>query len=213
MARKWITCPETCHLAQIDVERTSRGCVILDCSQFHPPDSASCTRECARRMDRRDQLDSDERERVLVLLATAHEPTAWIADILGEHLKADDLVVERATLGKGVPPPFADYDAAVIGASPGLRGRSGRLADYVHAHAAELAAMPLFVFAVGHAGRHDPAAHLARLRRQIGWHPAATASFSDDVFRARPAIADFARKIADEIPAVPPLLVDATGQP
>ena len=206
MERKCVTCPETGHLAQIDVEQTVRGRVILDCSQFHPPHSVRCTRECARRMDRRDQLqlELDDRERVLVLLAASHEPTARIADILAEYLKADDLVVDHATLGKGAPPPFADYDAAVIGAPAGLHGHGGRLADYVHAHAAELDAMPVFVFAVGHAGRRDPDAYLAHLTRQIGWRPAGTATVHDDVANPRPAIAEFARQIADDIPAALP---------
>lgn len=199
MERKILICPETGNLEQIALERAPLGRVIVACTC-----STGCTRECARRMDRRDRLDADDRERVLLIIAAAHTPTARIADALADHLRSDDLVVERVTLGENVPPPLADYDVAVIGIPVGRRGYSGRLAAFVHGHAVELDAMPVFVFAVGRAGRHDPAAYLAHLTEQIGLHPAASAMFDHEAAQATSALLEFVHQIGDDIPAKSP---------
>lgn len=56
MERKLITCPETAHLEEIEMERMPRGIVILSCSRFSPACAIECVSECAVRMNRRDRL-------------------------------------------------------------------------------------------------------------------------------------------------------------
>jgi menaquinone-dependent protoporphyrinogen IX oxidase len=205
MERKRITCPETGHLEQIDLERTPLGLLIAGCSRFRRPCTLGCSRECAKRMDRRDHRDVDDQDRVLIVVAGAHALTAQIADVLTDDLKLDGLVVERATLDDGVPPPLSDYDAVVLGAPVQLRRGASRLADYVREQATELATIPAFLFVVGNDGWLGPSGYIARMIHQTGWHPTAVAAFADDAAGSRPALLDFAHCVADEIPtaAVP----------
>lgn len=79
MERKPITCPETAHLEQIDLEHTSDGIVISGCSRFNPPDSIDCARECARRLDKRERVVRDEHliERLATLATRAPRYTSY----------------------------------------------------------------------------------------------------------------------------------------
>jgi hypothetical protein len=54
--RKLITCPESAHLEEIEMERTPDGIVIISCSRFSPACAVECAVECAVRMNRRDRL-------------------------------------------------------------------------------------------------------------------------------------------------------------
>lgn len=49
-----VTCPETAHLAQIDLDVHPLGILIRACSAFGVScDTDSCPRTCAARLDRR----------------------------------------------------------------------------------------------------------------------------------------------------------------
>ncbi len=56
MERKLITCPESAHLEEIEMERTPDGIVIISCSRFSPACAVECAVECAVRMNRRDRV-------------------------------------------------------------------------------------------------------------------------------------------------------------
>jgi len=55
MARKYITCPETGHLEEIEVEEDQERIKIASCTRFTPPCEVACAGECARRMERRNR--------------------------------------------------------------------------------------------------------------------------------------------------------------
>jgi hypothetical protein len=52
MALRWITCPETAHLEEIEYEDTSLGMLLSACSRYRPC-VVECARTCAARLDRR----------------------------------------------------------------------------------------------------------------------------------------------------------------
>lgn len=55
MARKYITCPETGHLEEIEVQTDQDGIKIASCTRFSPACNVACEGECARRMERRNR--------------------------------------------------------------------------------------------------------------------------------------------------------------
>jgi hypothetical protein len=57
MERKRITCPETAHLEEVDIEQTPLGVLIEGCSRFQPRCNVQCARCCAALMDVRDKRD------------------------------------------------------------------------------------------------------------------------------------------------------------
>jgi hypothetical protein len=198
MTRKLVTCPETGHLEQLELERTPVGLVIVGCSRLRPEDSPGCARECARRLDCRDRVVVDDRDRVLVVVAGSDGATIAIAETLAVDLRRDGLVVELARLDAGATPPLADYDAVVM-AVPAHAGRVTRSARaYIRERREALGAMPTFLVAVGGSAA-DADAYAMRMVERTGWRPVARAAFANPA--PGPAILDFARRIADEIPA------------
>lgn len=57
MAIKWVTCPETAHLEQIEYEPSPLGLLIARCSRWGDSPT-TCARTCAQRMDCRARRDS-----------------------------------------------------------------------------------------------------------------------------------------------------------
>jgi hypothetical protein len=204
--RKPVTCPETAHLEEIDLEHTPLGVVVAGCSRFEPRCNVSCARECARRIDARERRDADDREeRVLVVYADASW-TRPVADALAQELMRDGMIVEQADVGAGAPPP-ADYDAVVIGA-PLRLGRYPRvLCAYVAEHRAELAQIPTFLYVV----HHQHTADVARFARDAGWEPTFTIAIERPAWNVRwfgnpvavraSAVHELAIRVADETAA------------
>lgn len=199
MERKRITCPETAHLEEVDLERTPLGIVIGGCSRFEPRCALRCTRECARRMDRRDSREGDDRDRVLVVYAGAKQ-TLPVSTALAAELAREGITVEQADVDLGAPPP-ADYDAVVIG-TPVRFGRIPRsLRAYLSEHRAGLAELPTFLYVVHRTDEVDP-----ELVRETGWRPTYAIGVarppwwgrgsSHRMARAR----QLARLVVDEIP-------------
>lgn len=202
MDRKRVTCPETAHLEEIELEHTPQGIVIAGCSRFEPRCAVACTRECARRMDRRDHGDLDE-DRVLVIDEDASD-TGAISGALARELQHDGMRVEQANVELGAPPP-QDYDAVVIG----TRVRFGRLpralVEYVSIHGAALSQMPAFLYVVG---RLD----IERFVRMTGWRPTRILDirrrrwlaswFADPTQRVASRVHELAQLVADHTPAV-----------
>ena len=52
MVTKLVTCPESAHLEEIELERTQLGVVIRACSAWTPC-RGECPRTCAARLDRK----------------------------------------------------------------------------------------------------------------------------------------------------------------
>ncbi len=201
METKRITCPETGHLEEVDLERTPSGLVVVGCSRFEPRCAPSCPRECARRMDRRAQRDAAIRERVLVLCPHDDGRTIAIAHLIAGHLRHDELVVDLADTSAGDVPPLAGYDAVVIG-SPVRFGRPERaITRYIRAHRDELATMPAFFFSASEAEKaRDLERYVARMLAATRWQPTGTATFGA-ILDAPTDIQDFAFAIGDKIPA------------
>jgi menaquinone-dependent protoporphyrinogen IX oxidase len=200
MERKRITCPETAHLEEIDLERTPVGLVIHECSRFHPSRDLACTRECAKRMDRRERIDIDAQDRILVIVSGMHAQTTRIGEAIADALRQDGFTAELATLEAGAVPPLEDYDGVVIGA-PVRRGPHARtVADYVRAHHDTLTAMPAYLFTVGRDWSLNGGEYVGRLAQRTGWRPTGDTSFRDDHEVPRPQVLELARRIADEIP-------------
>lgn len=63
MPSRFVTCPETAHLEQIEYEDHPLGMVVVACSRFEPACSVDCERTCASRLDRKrritGELDND----------------------------------------------------------------------------------------------------------------------------------------------------------
>ncbi|MBV8762923.1 MAG: hypothetical protein JO257_36900 [Deltaproteobacteria bacterium] len=198
--RKRITCPETGHLEEVELERTPLGLLVTGCSRFGAGPVA-CPRECARRMDRRDRADEDLRERVLILVANLHDDAARIASSIAAQLAAEGMTAELASLELGHVPPLADYDAVVIGARVRLGQHDRALTTYIREHLAELRTLPAFWYCVGQGS--FPSEAVARLTaRRTGWQPTATWSFVDASDSQRDEVRGFAELIADEVPAL-----------
>jgi menaquinone-dependent protoporphyrinogen IX oxidase len=200
MERKRITCPETGHLEEIDVERAPAGLLIDGCSRFQPRSALACTRECAKRMDRREHLDIEGHERILVVISGLHAQTSRIGEAIADALRQDNFVVELATLEAGGMPPLEDYDGVVIGAPVRLGERARVLGDYVRAHRDTLAAMSGFFFAVGSCRELTADEYIERVAQSTGWQPTGSASFLDDQEVPRTEIHELAERISDEIP-------------
>jgi Flavodoxin domain len=176
--RKRITCPETAHLEEVDLEPTPLGMVVTGCSRFEPRCEVQCTRECARRMDRRDRYDVDQRgERVLVVYADAKR-TRTLSNALAAALASEGMIVEQADVGLAAPPP-ADYDAVVIGTS--LRfGRFPRtVRAYLAEHRAALAQIPTFLYVV------DRSDDIDEVARTFGWQPTFAIGIADPPWYVR----------------------------
>ena len=212
MERKRITCPETAHLEEIDLERTPHGIVIAGCTRYSPRCAVDCTRECAARMDRRDRRDRDDQvERVLVVCPGTDTQTAAIARALASDLARDGLIVELADLDRGAAPQPAAYEAVVI-ASPVRFGRLARSAvAYIDAHHRALSATAGFLISVARGARSSRS--LDRLVRSTGWRPTLSASLARSSWLARrfggpdvraesSRIHAIALAIADEVPAL-----------
>jgi hypothetical protein len=205
MERRRITCPDSAHLEEVDFERTAHGLVVAGCSRFAPSCAVTCGGECARRLDRKEQLH-DARDRVLVVYGRA----AWtqpVATALAELLLHDGFVVEMADADACAAPPPDDYDCVLIG-SPQRLGRSTRaILEYVEQHRDALATMPAFWFAVGRMIVPAP----DRMQRATGWLPTRTFAivrpsrsvrwFGDPNAKRAPQVCELARTVADEIPA------------
>jgi len=199
--RKRITCPETGHLEEVELERTPLGILVTKCSRY-PGANLACPRECARRMDRRDHMSADTRERVLIVLANFHDDAAHIATMLAEQLAADNLAVELADLETGHVPPLADYDAVVIGARVRLGHNERALSAYIREHVSELGELPAFWYCVGHGSYPSESAGRLTARR-TGWLPTATWSFVDAASASQQGeVEGFAQLIGSEVPGV-----------
>jgi menaquinone-dependent protoporphyrinogen IX oxidase len=210
MDDKLITCPETGHLEQVEIERTSVGLVVVGCSRLRRDGESQCARECTRRLDCRERIAVEDRDRVLLVLAGFDDATAPIAAALADELKQDGFVLELATIDSGALPPLADYDAVVIGV-PDRPGRVTRaVTAYVRERREALAGMPAFLFAVSDNPAFDAEGYVARLAQRTGWRPIGWAGFADPRTVSRPKILDFAHRIADEVPvpALRPTMLD-----
>jgi len=204
--KKRVTCPETGHLEEVELERTPLGVVVTGCSRFRDG-VPTCPRECARRMDRRDRIDVENRERVLLVLANLHDDAAQVATMLAEDLAADRMTVELAELGAHHTPPLADYDAVIIGARVRLGRHDRAVIDYIREHRGTLATLPAFFYSVGGHGVLDRDTYAHRMTRRTGWKPTATTSFADASPLQRGGVNAFARLVADETPfAIQPTL-------
>jgi hypothetical protein len=53
MAIMLVTCPESAHLEEIDIEVDPLGALVTRCSAFSPCEAVDCARTCAARLDRR----------------------------------------------------------------------------------------------------------------------------------------------------------------
>ena len=202
VGRKRITCPETGGLEQVELDQTPLGLVVTGCSRYRDG-ALACPRTCARRMDRRDRVDLDDRERVIVVLASLRDDAARVASTLAESLAEDWLTVEIADLGTRSPPPLEDYDAVVIGAQVRFGRHARSVIDYIREHREALAALPAFFYSVGGHGVFDRDGYTRRMTRRTGWHPILAATFADASAVQRPDICAFAHQLADEIPAAP----------
>jgi menaquinone-dependent protoporphyrinogen IX oxidase len=203
MERKQTTCPETGRLEEVELDRTPLGLIVTGCSRYRDG-ALACPRECARRMDRRDRADIDDRERVIVVVASLRDDAARVASALARGLTDDGLVVEFAELGPRSMPPLEDYDAVVIGAQVRLGRHARAVIDYIREHRAILATMPTFFYSVGGHCVVDRDGYIERMKQRTGWHPTLVATFANASAVQQPDIRGFAQRIADEIPAVPP---------
>ncbi len=177
--RKCLTCPLTARLTQIDLDRTRLGIVIEACDRFEPRTAIACSRECARRMDRRERAEGGgPRERVLVVFSGRDGRSEVVARVLSETFVGDGFDVELGNADTGAAPP-ADYDAIVIGLALRFGVRAPNAIDYIMRHRDVLGTMPAFVFFVAHdlvARGTDE--YLRRLTRRTRWQPTDAATFT-----------------------------------
>jgi len=144
MQRRAITCPTTAHLEVIDYDRTSLGILVESCTRFSPAD-VRCTRECSRRLDRRERADNDDpTERVLVVYANERVP----GDAIAHALRLDDFIVELADASVSGAPPPEDYDAVVLVSQPSWVHHTHAIDAYVRDHSAGLLDRPSRTFSV-----------------------------------------------------------------
>ena len=61
MAIMLVTCPESAHLEEIDVELDPLGILVNRCSAFSPCEAVDCARTCAVRLDHRRQRAAESR--------------------------------------------------------------------------------------------------------------------------------------------------------
>lgn len=123
---------------------------------------------------------SDQRGRVLILHASAHDHTLLIANAIAGRIRAHGIVAEIGDARSGVMPPPEDYDAVVVGV-PAMVGTRGPIAIYVRDHRDALAEVATAVFTVSVSGNPregDPYGALADFVRVTGWHPALAAAFA-----------------------------------
>jgi hypothetical protein len=213
MERKRITCPETAHLEEVDLDRTPLGIVIAGCSRFSPRGAVDCPRDCAARLDRRVRRDRDDHsERVLVVSSGDDGRTAEIARMLAHDLTTDGLIVEVADLDRGAAPPPSDYEAVVIVSPVRFRRFARSAIAYVEAHRGELSAMPGFWISVSPSAGASSRS-LDRMFRRTGWLPTRSVTFTRPGWLARrigdpaalaesPRIHDLAIAIADDLPVI-----------
>ena len=192
--RKPITCPLTGHLETVELEQTPLGLVVERCSRFSPSDRVTCTRECARRLDRRESED-ELTERVLVLYTDTHRVRP-AAEALAAALREEGMVVELAVDDSRTAPPPEDYDALVLVAPLRVWGYARSLTNYMRDHLEALATMPTWFISVSRGG----VASAARLWDDVGWCPPGIAGF--DTAAIEPRAHELARMISDDIPAL-----------
>ena len=53
MARMRLTCPDSAHLEEVELEVDVLGLLVSGCTAFEPEWAVDCTRTCARRLDER----------------------------------------------------------------------------------------------------------------------------------------------------------------
>lgn len=173
MERKVITCPVTGHLETIDLERTELGIIVGGCSRFSPPEDIACECECARRLDRRDRREAEDKDRVLVLYAGGTRGRIP-ADVIATAMRKDAFEVELADAeSRGAPPP-EDYDAVVIVATLRAWGYPMATTQFLRDHADVLRTMPTWFVSVSPKGE----ASANRLWREAGWCPPGVAGFA-----------------------------------
>ncbi|MEO6775573.1 MAG: hypothetical protein ABI467_21610 [Kofleriaceae bacterium] len=155
------------HLDEIALEHTSLGALIASSSRFGL-NEVVCDHECARALGRTPASDADyTHERILVVHDGARVP----AEVLGNALRAEAVVVEIADSGaRGVPPP-QDYDAVVLVAWRGARASTRAAEAYMREHHEALREVPTWLVAVSR--DHN------RVQRwsETGWRPAHVGSF------------------------------------
>jgi Flavodoxin domain len=198
--RLLLTCPETAHLEEVELEPTPLGVVIVGCSRYREG-NLSCPRECARRMDRRVHLDVDGRERVLLVLADLDDAAADVGRALAAQLGADGFTTEVAALGAPPLPPFAEYDAVVIGACVRWGWHDRALIGAIREQRRALEARPAFFYSVGGVDTRGVDAYTSRMTRRTGWVPTSGATFASNPAARGQAVQDFARRISEGVPA------------
>lgn len=165
MERRRITCPESAHLEEVELEPTPLGRVVVSCSRFSPHCEVTCARECTARMDRRERRDTAElRERVLVLCGHDDADMQGAAEQLAEALRRDDFVVEIARADSAPPPQ--DYEAVVVASTVRRRRLPRATTDYLNVHRDSLAAMPTYYLSVS-ARAEDIAALATRIADEM----------------------------------------------
>jgi len=189
--RKRITCPESAHLEEVECERTACGLVVIGCSRFSPRSAVACTRECTRRLDRKERI-ADASDHVLV--AYAHGAALrGDATTLAELLRRDGFAVEIADLDTWAGPPPQDYDAVVLGTPQRLARHARSGVRYAREHRDALAAMPAYWVGFGQRAAVAPEA----MRAATGWRPARSFAV---VLGGASDVRPVALAIADAIP-------------
>lgn len=178
---KLVTCPETGHLEELELEATPLGLVVVKCSRY-AGEELTCPRECTRRMDKRDRCACANQPRVLVLVDRLEDDAARIASRLADVLLAQGVIVEVASVAARAP--LADYDAVILGGGVRVGRLAPGLAGYLHDHADELRARPAFLFTVG-----------GRVTHPVGWRPASMATFLGDSPFENADVRAFARAV------------------
>lgn len=198
---KYLPCPETGRLHDVELERTSLGVVVSGCNRF-PDGVLGCQRGCACIVDRQNRMDAETRERVLFVLANLHDDAAHIASMIVKELAGDGLVVELAELGGRAVPPVADYDAVIVGAHVRFGHHARNVIAYIRDHVGELGATPAFFYSVGGRAAIHRERDARRLTERTGWQPTMSWAFTDATDLQGVEVRAFARLVADEIPPV-----------
>ena len=119
--------------------------------------------------------------RYLVVFTSASPRTRWIAEAVAHRLRALGSVAEIADVTcPGMPHP-ADYEAAVVGISVGLRVDHS-IFRWLHHARPHLDETPTALYIVGHPHGIDRALHHVG---RIGWRPSLIAKFPHPGLRDR----------------------------
>lgn len=122
--------------------------------------------------------------RILILYATTEGQTARIAERMAQALCSRGHAAQTCSaIAVGQDPRLSDYDAVIIGASIHYGHHPGYFRALLRRHRAALEARPSAFFSVSLSGGGPGAKPKAARRyvdvflRQVGWHPAQTATF------------------------------------